>query len=224
MSEQPLHDLIDRLQLDEFITIKVGPPHGENITVKIQQSLLEAVSEWFSRALYEERWLEGQTSTASFPQDDPSIWSIFIHWIFHRTLPPSLQNWRTIACCWILGDKYLIPSFQDYCMARILLLLKTRDGSAPIAEDLPATKTLILNIPPHCILMRLLGEEVALAVFEGHLAMHDLTCFDGTDGFWTRFLKAHSKIEGTDERGVTRVQLVGYHSVAARLREYMVAR
>ncbi|GIZ41566.1 hypothetical protein CKM354_000486500 [Cercospora kikuchii] len=223
MSEQLLHDVIGRLQLDELITIRVGPPNGENITVKVQQSLLEAVSEWFSRALYEERWLEGQTSTASFPQDDPSIWSFFIHWIFHRTLPSSLQDWRTIARCWIFGDRYFVPSFQNYCMARILLLLKTRDGSAPIAEDLPATKTLILNIPPHCALMRLLGEEVALAVFEGHLAMHDLTCFDGPDEFWTRFLKAQSKIEETSERAVTRAQRVGYYSVAARLREYMVA-
>lgn len=224
MSKQALHELIDRLQLDEFITIKVGPPDGENITVKVQQSLLEAVSEWFSRALYEERWLEGQTNTASFPTDDPAIWSIFIHWIFHRTLPPSPQDWRTIARCWILEDKYFIPSFQNYCMARILFLLKTRDGFTPIAEDLPATKTLILDIPPHCILMRLLGEEVALAVFEGHLAMHDLTCFDGTDGFWTRFLKAQTKIEETSERDITRIQRVGYYSVATRLREYMVAR
>ncbi|KAM3424301.1 hypothetical protein BST61_g11162 [Cercospora zeina] len=196
MSEQSLHNLTSHLKSDHFVTINVGPPDGNNISVKIQQSVLEATSEWFVAALKQYRWLEGQTRTISFPEDDPALWSLFIHWVIRRELPPSTQDWRTMARCWLLGDKYNISRFQDICMARTMRNLAVHHGQpAPIARDLPATKTLILDTPPNCALMRLLGEEVALALLEGNLRLEHLKALDGTDGFWSRCLEARMKIE-----------------------------
>lgn len=98
------------LQSDRLIKIVLGPANEPRPSLYVQQKVLEEASEWFSKALRDDRFIEGQTASLSFPDDDPQAWKVLIFWILHRTIPDELKGDTSAvamkcAILWVLGDK-----------------------------------------------------------------------------------------------------------------------
>ncbi|KXT08991.1 hypothetical protein AC579_70 [Pseudocercospora musae] len=111
---------------DQLSKITIGidgsPP------IYIQQRTLESVAPWLENALMRDTFIEGQTGALHFPVDDQEAWQVLVYWIMTRevaieltgTMKERARSCILCAKCWVLGDKYDIPVFQNGVMAILL--------------------------------------------------------------------------------------------------------
>ncbi|OAG40235.1 hypothetical protein AYO21_05518 [Fonsecaea monophora] len=93
-----------------IITISVGK---EKTTFRIHKDRLTADSVFFNKMLASSM-AESQTNEVSLPDDSPKIFGEFAVWIYQRAVKHhSHNNHLMIMKCWILGDKYGVPQWQD---------------------------------------------------------------------------------------------------------------
>lgn len=104
-------------------------------TFKVQEALLRTTSPVFAAALRNEHLGESERGVLRFPEDDGEAWKLLLFWIFKCELPDYSQVKTSslgecdrllilFVHCWILGDKYQLPKFQDLIMLELLLKLQ----------------------------------------------------------------------------------------------------
>ncbi|KAK5121391.1 hypothetical protein LTR85_005223 [Meristemomyces frigidus] len=189
-SDNNWQDMTTKLDSDRLISIFVRT--GDDAKVfKIQQALLESVSDYFVKALRNEHL--GDTTRAGvlrLPEDRVDSWQVLSYWMLRRKLPAnSALKYPLLAvrCC-ILGDKYGIEDFQDEAMLALLQCCeKANVGFGLIKEG-------VLNSTPGSPLRRLMIELLVPYVYEdGHheqTSYQELDVFDGR-GYMSEFLEAH---------------------------------
>lgn len=128
----------------------------------LQETLLRRTSRVFSAALNNEHLGEGNKGALKFPKDDVAAWKALIFWIFDKKYPEENLESRMsrremeedlekkeameeelqvfLIHCWIVGDKYDIPDFQDLAMLELLHHLN-QSYMLPLAAELAASGT-----------------------------------------------------------------------------------
>lgn len=168
-----------RFQSDRLIRIIVGT--GEDAqTFNIQQVILENVSEYFVKAMKNERLgSESESGVLRFPVDDICAWEALSYWLMKRDLPRKLvegSDVQTAVCCWVLGDCYSIPRLQDEAMLALLWIF--RNWWPEAAELAKAFK----STPPGSQLRRLMAEVIAEMLKKGAVNFTYAACDDLLNG------------------------------------------
>ncbi|KAK0253278.1 hypothetical protein LTR35_005700 [Friedmanniomyces endolithicus] len=121
--------LAESLQADRLIDIYVSEMNSKTKPFRVQQVLLEQLSDYFNSALQANNFVESKEGRLNFPEDDLNAWRVLLHWMFTKTVPhwdkddeiaidEELQN--LLIDCWVLGDKYQICAFQNEVMVELL--------------------------------------------------------------------------------------------------------
>ncbi|PIA89413.1 hypothetical protein CB0940_07146 [Cercospora beticola] len=211
MMEKPtVKECVQALQSDRLITLIIGNSQAA-MSVQVQQSVLEAVSPWFQKALRDQVFVEGQTGKILFPEDDPASWEIFLYWLLRREIPrPGIatsheEDLISLAKCWILGDKYGITKFQDEVMLFYLHIVDLH--CVELAPE--QCKELTKITPPGSKLMKLLSEESARFCEQNGLTSDGIATLDGVPGFWPTFVEAQQKMKKHSDQFTSRMKGVG---------------
>ena len=127
------------MRCDRLIKLFIGEQSPEMQPLLVPQALLENASEYFVKAFRNENMgQQNEPGTLRFPEDDIAAWKVFLYWIIKHKLPAAEE--LVPACddenvegkhdhilavrCWVLGDKYCVPLFQDLIMLEILRTLE----------------------------------------------------------------------------------------------------
>ena len=109
----------------EIVQITVGNDESKR-TFTVHKNLLISKSKFFS-AMFDSNFLEAVTSSASFPEDDPSAFEVLMEWIYYDSLKSiglnsshtqeeGRENMRKIIATLGLADKYCIDELADRCL------------------------------------------------------------------------------------------------------------
>lgn len=169
-----------QLKSDRLIKIFIG---DENEPFLVQERLLTNASEYFAKALKHEQSLGSEPGILRFPEDGPVLqpWGVMLFWLVHKRLPFDPLKTKHLVLCvnaWILGDKYLMPRFQNDIMTKFMTHFRRK--ALPVDKDLV---NMLLRLSP--------AEEVIFimygAVFsvEGRMKSSELT--RAVVGLWFRF-------------------------------------
>ncbi|KAL2849389.1 hypothetical protein BJX68DRAFT_267241 [Aspergillus pseudodeflectus] len=91
-------------------------------------------------------WKESSQRTIQLPDDEPSIVALYIHWLYHRTLPvfcdepglPGNAEYLDLVKAYVFGDKILDTTFQNTVIDAMIekSRSKARDGASwyPVGE------------------------------------------------------------------------------------------
>lgn len=168
-----------------MIRIKVGS-NKDDEPFLISQRRLESASEYFRKALRQDSFKEGRTGQIDFPEDDYDAWAVLMFWMmsaFHiakNKLKPDL-----LIKCWVLGDKYEIPDFQDRIMLELLLIFEVDYATEDIIE-LGSRLS-----PAGSFLKRLMAEEAAVALQNDKTDFESLEAAFSGSGMLREFILAH---------------------------------
>ncbi|KAK4544936.1 hypothetical protein LTR36_003841 [Oleoguttula mirabilis] len=214
MAEGTEHDddirsLASSLQSERLIEIYVGAITPNSKPYLVPQTILEAASEYFVNALRSDSFREGRDSRLHFPYDNVRAWEVLLFWMYKDTVPSTACTGGTLVSCWVLGDKYAIPNFQDSAMLLLLdfcrlSLLDPQALSEGIASSVPGSK-----------MRRLIAEELVVIHFkEGDMDHVEVEAvIDGT-GLLGEFLAAHERLN--KDKGVFSDRLTKLSPSAAK--------
>ncbi|KAK3641809.1 hypothetical protein LTR56_011136 [Elasticomyces elasticus] len=202
-----MDDLVTALQSDRLIKLVIGTKpeaeaeaDGSYGTLSIWASALEAAAEYFRGALRNQHLGEGsEPDVLIFPEDDFRAWKVLLYWMVKSELPedddmpkftvsPMLTDgdYTALVLCWILGDKYGVPGFQDLIMIELILQLEIQETPMGII------RYCFVHTAPRSVLRELMAEELILCLGVGVLFVEDedvLNEFGGIPGFSTTLAK-----------------------------------
>ncbi|THY29894.1 hypothetical protein D6D01_03442 [Aureobasidium pullulans] len=98
-----------------IVTIEVG---AEKKAFMVHKDLLAFYSDYF-RGAFDGSFKEATDRKLSLPDDCIGVFNVFNKYIYTRQLSDgedSDVSWELIVGCWLFGDKYIIPSFQNKIM------------------------------------------------------------------------------------------------------------
>ncbi|KAK5730782.1 hypothetical protein LTR15_000720 [Elasticomyces elasticus] len=180
------------LQTDRLIEVYVGERRSESKPFRVQQVLLEQLSEYFVKALRRDSFSEGEDGRLSFPEDDLDVWEVLLHWAVVRSLPAwSSTNGKEkealLLRCWVLSDKYQLPPFQNEVMLDLIMYQST---------DLAGVENLMLGVKltrPGSELRRVMAQELVWRIqAHGDVEVSQISELDGTMST-VDFLKAQTE-------------------------------
>lgn len=92
----------------------------------IPKAMLSLHSEFFRKACYGP-FKEGRENKMMLPECEPSIFQIFVQWLYFATLPEveCSDGARDIWLCWTLGDRLIASAFKDRAMRAIYVWANT---------------------------------------------------------------------------------------------------
>lgn len=179
-----------RLRFDRLIKVYMeeNSPEAPIQPCIISEALLEKTSDYFQKALEHENRMGDQTKEKAalhFPEADETAWKVLLHWMYIHELPEhlihkdhELFDVESLLNCWILGDKYIIPDFQDPVMLSLLHFLDE------CSLSLLAIQFNVKRTAPQSKLRKLLVEQMVFEIREGSFDDEDdLDGFDGAVGF-----------------------------------------
>ncbi|KAK1823579.1 hypothetical protein LTR12_001990 [Friedmanniomyces endolithicus] len=186
-------ELADSLRTDRMINIYVGKATPEAKPFRVQQVLLEQLSEYFSNALSADTFVEGKKARLNFPEDDVDAWKVLLRWAFTHTVPHWTKKMAgkiemVFVDCWVLGDKYQIRSFQNEVMMEMLYYYTCNSGSFEVLRHG------VEQTSSGSKLRRLMAEEVVAGVDVGKQGF-DLDQFDGMR-FLKDYVQAKQRLSG----------------------------
>ncbi|KAK5702599.1 hypothetical protein LTR97_003544 [Elasticomyces elasticus] len=167
------------LQTDRLVDIYVGEITTESRPYRVQQVVLEKLSEYFVVALKRETFSEGPSGRLHFPDDDVDVWQVLLQWAIQRDVP----HWEGIdeeirisllIRCWVTGDKYALHDFQNEIMLEALMCFcgPVEDEDVYLGVKLTA---------PGSAFRCLMAEEMVFKVYtEKEVEFTDLNKLDGT--------------------------------------------
>lgn len=223
------------LRADRLVKIYIGERTPRNKPFLIQQSVLEHASAYFKKAFENEHKLgAAEAGTLSFPEDDTDAWIALLQWMLKHSLPDSWYaephpNVMTKVRCWALGEKYMIPEFQDLVMLELLATLNHNNS-----PGIEVVKVGFELTPPGCKLRVLLAEEVAAGLtVHKSLTYDELDMCDGVTGFAGEVGKAISLVHARElEKAISLVHRISRaeqrrgraqdEASSSRWREFMV--
>ncbi|KAK4890422.1 hypothetical protein LTR27_010829 [Elasticomyces elasticus] len=201
------------MQSDRLITLAIGTKPQDEYSddysyggLMIWASALEASTEYFRSALRNQHLgTGGEQDVLTFPVDDFRAWQVMHFWMLKHELPPAAEipevsipgvkddifKHAIWVLCWIMGDKYGIPSFQDLVMLELIRL---------IAETSPSINTIKYSFEqtaPGSLLRELMAEELAMLVANKYVEYEDLESFRDIAGF----LSLHTRKMDVDTNG-----------------------
>ncbi|TKA75981.1 hypothetical protein B0A55_03258 [Friedmanniomyces simplex] len=183
-SEQQIRDLADSLQADRLIDVYVGEITPDTKPFRVQQVLLEQLSDYFSSALRADAFVEGERGRLHFPEDDAvPRWT--------EIDGAKMDTEMLLVNCWVLGDKYRIHTFQDEVMLGMLMSFSKKQGGTYSCDvlkrgvELTSSGSKLRRLK----LRRLMAEEVVNTRSVYGQADFDLDQFDGVR-FLSDFAKA----------------------------------
>lgn len=116
----------------------------------VHERLIRAYSPFFDKAM-SGNWQESSRRAVELPDDEPTIFQLYIHWLYYETLPvfcnePGLSGnaeYLELIKAYILGDKLMDSKFQDAVIDAIIekSVSKASDGASwyPVGEALEYT-------------------------------------------------------------------------------------
>ncbi|KAK5702638.1 hypothetical protein LTR97_003584 [Elasticomyces elasticus] len=187
--------LLQSLESDRTIKLIIGEPTEHAATFYISKTALEQTSEFFCGALRNQHLGDGERDTLKFPEDNLTAWKVLLFWMMKHGLPRD-ANLVTMVdtegkChpldhvisvrCWALGDKYGIPTFQDFVMLELL------DHLECYGSNLVTVREAFQSTTPGSPLRELMAEEVVLCLGSGSMEFEELDALDGVIGFTSIF-------------------------------------
>ncbi|KAK4502793.1 hypothetical protein PRZ48_006219 [Zasmidium cellare] len=153
-------DLMQQLKSDRLIKIYIG----EGIQLEpyqVSEALLTSSSDYFVKALRNEKTMGSEVGVLRFPEDGPAIeaWGSMLFWLMNKTLPLYSEENDLLTICvngWVLGDKYLMPRYQNAIIQELIAYFK--DETLPNDRDL-INKLLRLS-PAGSGIRQIIAEEV----------------------------------------------------------------
>lgn len=129
-----------------------------------------------------------------FPEDELHTWEVLLFWLVKSVLPGKVRyvakqpEITLLVECWIMGDLYCCPQFQDAIMLELL------DLTYEMAWTLDEVTVAFKNTMPETPLRRLAAEEALYAMqLGGIFEMTDLELLDDVVGLLSSMLKAGEK-------------------------------
>ncbi|OBT91252.1 hypothetical protein VE02_00335 [Pseudogymnoascus sp. 03VT05] len=154
----------------EIVQITVGDDEFKR-TFTVHKNLLVSKSRFFS-AMFDSNFLEAVTSSASFPDDDPSAFEVLMEWIYYDSLKSigldsnhtreeGWENMRKIIATLGLADKYCIDELADRCLT--ILFHRSREY-ASCQLDLDMIAFIYASTGPISMARKYAASELAAAV------------------------------------------------------------
>lgn len=109
--------LIRSMRNDRLVSIFIAE---DPRPVLVQQSIICAASKYFKTAFTTDRFEEAKEGVLHVPEDDIVAWNVFIHWLVRGEISEE-ADFVTLVKAWSLGDKYIMPQFQDDTMYALFL-------------------------------------------------------------------------------------------------------
>ncbi|KAK4502794.1 hypothetical protein PRZ48_006220 [Zasmidium cellare] len=164
-----IKDFMQRLASDRLIKIIVGEG-SERQQFLVQETVLTASSDYFQKAIEHERTMGdvNEIGVLSFPEDGHLIaaWGLMLHWIIHHRLLPikrtRAENLVLYTEAWVLGDKHLLPKFQNVVMMELIHYL---DDVYHPSHKPEVMRSLLSIAPANSPIQRLWAEEAVLAIY-----------------------------------------------------------
>ncbi|KAK3115576.1 hypothetical protein LTR53_004936 [Teratosphaeriaceae sp. CCFEE 6253] len=189
-----------------FIKIHVGRDADEQV-YHVPEAALELASDYFLKALKHESSMGGEKGLLRFPADNADAWKVLLYWILKGALP---EDWNAVkksdeqqelhmVRCWAMGEKYLLPDFQDVIMLELLKYLDSRANPKAQYLTLAAAKEGFATTPAGRPLRRLIALDLAECLREGHLEYDMLCMFDGIGGAMSEVVQAVAEYGGIEE-------------------------
>ena len=138
----------------------------------VSEATLKAASDYFTTAIkHIELGVRSSPDTLRFPEDDRDAWEVFLHWLLKGTIPPiaGVDGWELNVKCWILGDRYNIPDFQDDAIFD--MLSESESGFLP---RLSAIQLAFAGTPQGSKLREYMAEEAWRMVTRGLISDQEL--------------------------------------------------
>jgi len=206
--------IFSSLRSDRLVKVYVGDSTEPFL---IQQTLLKNTSDYFTRALCSDSFDEGALGVLRFREDNIKTWQILLYWIFNRDLPEEVTKPSpgSIMDCWILGDNYDVPSFQDDAMFTLIQLINDSEylGTENVRSGIERTTQ-------RSALRRLLVEELVLGVYyHRDVGIEELDEWEGA-GFLSDFVKAKDWYNVNNDELISRFETNGVGNV--RWKVFMV--
>lgn len=114
---------------DRLIHVYIGT---REILYLVSQVVLGTSSEYFVKAIKNERMGKNNVGVLRFPEDDEDAWELVLFWMIERKLPsaantPCYEDARVfqgrLFNTWILADKYMMPRLQNATMTLLFNVL-----------------------------------------------------------------------------------------------------
>ncbi|KAI7163042.1 hypothetical protein KC349_g1597 [Hortaea werneckii] len=185
-----IREFANSLEFDRLVKVKVGSNKNKKPFL-VSQRTLESASEYFRKALRQDSFKEGLKGQIDFPKDDYDAWAVLMFWMmsaFHiakTKLKPDL-----LIKCWVLGDKYEIPEFQDQIMLELLFMVQYYDYDT---EDIIRLGSELS--PAGSVLKRLIAEEAAVALKNNNVDFESLEAAFNGNGMLKDFVLASDNCE-----------------------------
>ncbi|USW57286.1 Putative SKP1/BTB/POZ domain superfamily protein [Septoria linicola] len=220
-----LSKCVPSLQSDRFIRLHIGTG-DDAFSVQLPQSLLEATSEYFRKALGGNRFVEGMSGEIHLEEDDVESWKTLLDWLTHRKVPDVVgcttmeEDFIAMSKCWLLGDKYHLRGFQNDAMIQLITYADHMGCEFGPADY----KYLVPLCPPDSVLMMFLAEEAAWRLKELERPLSDYNALAGTIGFWPALFKPVELLKENGEYICGRLKGVEKRTdgTYAHWRKYMV--
>ncbi|KAJ4378440.1 hypothetical protein N0V86_006143 [Didymella sp. IMI 355093] len=170
--------MYNRASDSQFVTVLVGP---EKKPFVVHRDLLIYHSDFF-RAALTSNFEEAKNKNVTLPDDEPTIFEFFVHWLYHKELPTTdnaptelLKDWETDDCAdslkvdniiylYVLGDKRGVANlklatlaglFQELSLYRENSFLPNPSIIGYAYENLPVEHPLLRYlVDAHCYHVR----------------------------------------------------------------------
>ncbi|KAK4617566.1 hypothetical protein CLAFUW4_11838 [Fulvia fulva] len=201
MAELPeiVTQLAQQLKAQRLIKIFVG---DQTEPYEVQQSVLENACEYFVKAIKNEHLGVGNIGTLRFQNDSKDAWQLLLYFIVRGRLPEDLDlrddsGQMLLISCWVLGDRYFLPDFQDLVMVKVLNIL---------AFDVPDWETIRFALDNTCSgskLRRAFADTAISYVYSDSSTVDDVHADDaaeledlmGVSGAVVEILAARDRLE-----------------------------
>ncbi|KAK4963049.1 hypothetical protein LTR10_000677 [Elasticomyces elasticus] len=198
MAEE-LQRVLEKLRNERLIVIFVGK---DAKPFRIQQCLLEGVSEHFKRVFENEERTSDESGTLSFPEDDISAWEQLVYWMVTSNMSSITQpsndgesqadlaeRQLLLVRCWAIGEKYAVCDFRETIMSSLL-------AGAGVEKHfrVEAITEAFATTPPGSRLRLLMAEDVARQLNYHHsMKFEDLDSFGSLPSVTSEVVDAVSR-------------------------------
>lgn len=124
-------------------------------------------------------WREGQTRSVELPDDDPTVFRVWLNWIYRRHVAvgpntgetmddhyTNQQVWSQVIASYVLGDKLLDVDFKDAVVDTMAALMMQRDKNGMCHLPNPRERIqLFQSTMPGCMARKLLIHQMARAKY-----------------------------------------------------------
>jgi len=104
-----------------IVTVNVSSPEHESQPFRVHKNYICYYSPYFETA-FNGAFVEGETQVLDLYDTDPTIFGIFVNWLYAQTIINEKGQSPSCDDCvklWILGDRILAPKLQNHALAAL---------------------------------------------------------------------------------------------------------